>query len=650
MSTVTGNAATDRTVSLVTVIGKYFPPRTLTTGGSGTIAWTSEADENYNGSKSDDELIVIGENLKKSAKQAFNGKASFNDLWHDNETVLHDTYGVLNDTDPYDRSSADAGLAWWLLYLTGNNCDRALQLMWRSELKRDKWTSNKNYLPRTMLNMLAKRRQDNSPVYGQSVQVVKTTAPVDSVEFRTGHQFLAATQQAEYFAGCVYVLILNKIYTPDGLLLNREQFNATYGGYIFELDSCASGKTTRRAWEAFTESQAVSYPWAHGVCFKPECDPGQIVKTESSMLVNTYVPVDTPRKEGDATPFLTHIAKLLPDERDRTILISYMAACIQYKGIKFQWAPLIQGTEGNGKTLFTRCVAFAIGKKYTHWPKAADLDNKFNGWLLYALFIAVEDIYVSSHRREVIEAIKPMITGGDGLEIQLKGVDQVSADICCNFMFNSNHKDAIETNQNQRRFAIFHTAQQTVDDIKRDGMDGDYFPNLYDWLKADGYAIVANYLETYQIPDELNPATKCHRAPVTSSTESAIQSSMGDAEILITDAIDNDLLGFRGGIVWTKSAIELLRDNGKNIHTRALSRVLENIGYIKHPAADGSGRIKINGRRERFYVRRGHALSLIKNTNDLRDALHDVHGDESRGSRGRVGAASNVFSAPPQTQ
>jgi hypothetical protein len=66
------------------------------------------------------------------------------------------------------------------------------------------------------------------------------------------------------------------------------------------------------------------------------------------------VPINTPRKAGDAGPFLRHLAKLLPDERDRSILLAYMAASIQHKGVKFQWAPLIQGAEGNGKTLLTR--------------------------------------------------------------------------------------------------------------------------------------------------------------------------------------------------------------------------------------------------------------------------------------------------------
>ncbi|WP_236470083.1 primase-helicase family protein, partial [Escherichia coli] len=126
---------------------------------------------------------------------------------------------------------------------------------------------------------------------------------------------------------------------------------------------------------------------------------------------NAYVPVTVASVPGDVTPFLTHLAKLLPVERDRDILLSYMAACVQYKGVKFKWAPLLQGVEGNGKTLFTLCVMEAVGSRYSHMPPAQEIGEKFNAWLFDKIFIGVEDIYVPEQKLELIETLKPMITG-----------------------------------------------------------------------------------------------------------------------------------------------------------------------------------------------------------------------------------------------
>ena len=446
-----GNVDTDCSTALTSVVARYFPA-TAQSEPEQPVALGPRPD--WNGPVNDDELLERAL-ASRGARSVFGASASFVDLWEANEETLGGYFPDPGGLRAYDASSADAALAQHLAFWTGCDLQRMQRLMMRSGLVRDKW-NRPDYLPRTIAYAVSQQKD----VYNQGA------SEQQAENIRAGYQFLSGQQQLEYFKGCVYVQSLHKALIPSGDLLKPEQFRATYGGYIFALDS-ANDKTTKNAWEAFTESQVVRQPRAQGVCFRPRLKPGEIIEEENRTLVNTYVPVYPERIEGDPAPFLDHLARVLPDETDRVILLSYMAACVQYRGYKFQWAPLLQGTEGNGKTLFTRCVAYAIGRRYTHYPKASDLDNKFNGWLLNKLFIGVEDIYVPDHRREVLETLKPMITGGDGLEIQFKGADQVTADICANFMLNSNHKDAIQKTQSDRRFAVFFTAQQTAADLRQ---------------------------------------------------------------------------------------------------------------------------------------------------------------------------------------
>lgn len=478
--------------------------------------------------------------------------------------------------------------------------------------------------------------------------VTQAADPLGNVEngpqIVAGHQYLGATLQLEHFAGCVYIQDLHRVFTPSGSLLKSEQFNATYGGYVFQLDETGD-KTTRKAWEAFTESQIVRYPKAEAMCFRPELPVGSLVKEEGRVLVNTYVPIETPRTQGDATPFLTHLAKVLPNVEDRNILLAYMAACVQHKGVKFQWAPLLQGAEGNGKTLFTRCVAFAVGKRYTHYPKASQLDSNFNGWMVGKLFYGVEDIYVPDHKSDVIEALKPMITGGDGLEIEKKGVDQITADICGNFIFNSNHRDAIRKTRNDRRFAVFYTAQQSAEDVTRDGMDGDYFPNLYGWLKTGGYAIVNELLTSYQIPGELNPATHCHRAPKTTSTDEAITASLGGIEQEILEAIDEGRPGFAGGWVSSMALERLLQGlrAERSIPHNKRRDLLISLGYDWHPALKG-GRVnnfvQIDNGKPRLFVKDGHIARNLTSPAEVARVYQEAQGAPAAAT----GKAVEVFS------
>lgn len=456
-------------------------------------------------------------------------------------------------------------------------------------------------------------------------ELIETITPVESAsnplgindepEYLTGLQFLHRDQQIELFAGCVYVQDLHQVFTPSGSFLKPEQFNATYGGYTFAMDD--SGKReTRKAWEAFTESQLVRYRKAETTCFRPDLKPGAFVDIEGRTAINIYVPVQTRRVQGDVTPFLTHLSKVLPIESDRAILLAYMAACIQHKGIKFQWAPLIQGVQGNGKTLFSRCVGFAIGQRYTHKPRAEQITEKYNEFLYKTLFIGVEDIYVPDHKINMIEVLKPMITD-DRQEIRGMGVAGTMKEVCCNFIFNSNHKDAIRLTRSDRRYAVFYSAQQARDDLQRDAMGGDYFPNLYRWLREqDGYAIVAEYLENYPIPASLNPATDCHRAPDTSSTNEAVEASLGGVEQEIIEAIEQGRPGFAGG--WISSiAIEHLLNNlrmQRSIPQNKRKQMLEEMGYMWHPALNKgrvNNHIMIDQGKPKLYIKEGHpALNL----------------------------------------
>lgn len=605
-----GAADAPQSANIAGVIDRYFPPRE--SQAVDFEGWTDAPVEGYQGFD-DDETLINKALASKSASSVFGNRATFAQLWAADEDALALAYPDERGRT-YDASSADAGLAQHLAFWTGNNCERIREIMQRSKLVRDKW-DREDYLVRTIERAVGMQKD----VYaGGAIKEVSVETLVAQPVRRTGYQLLDATTQIDYFKDCVYIQDMHRVFMPDGSLLKPEQFNAVMGGYVFALDDIAD-KTTRKAFEVLTESQAVRFVKAHATTFKP-CSPrGAIIEQDGRRLLNTYVPVDVDKTPGDVTPFLQHLAKVLPAQGDQDILLSYMAACVQHQGTKFQWAPLLQGTEGNGKTLFTRCVAHAVGKRYTHYPKAMDIDNKFNGWLMDKIFIGVEDIFVPDNRREVLETLKPMITGGDGLEIQLKGVDQITADICANFMLNSNHKDAIRKTRNDRRFAVFFTAQQSEADIERDGMSGDYFPDLYDWLRSGGYAAVAHYLSTYDIPDRLNPATRCHRAPDTSSTEEAISFGLGAIEQEVLEAIEEGRTGFAGG--WVSSVhLDLLLESkrmSRAVPPNKRRDLMITLGYDWHPAlTNGRANNPILcdfGKKSRLYVAAGHeSLSLDK--------------------------------------
>lgn len=678
MATATGYEGTDCTAMLPQLVATYFPP-TSSDGFSDLADWTTDPVPEWDGTS--DNVALIESALKsRSAAATFGGGITFEDLWTCNVDRLARVFPS-STGGSYDGSSVDASLAQHLAFWTGKNCERMEVLMRESALVREKW-DREDYLPRTILRACSLQTdvygQKTAPIH--SVETVKLhgaspkqvafaeeirTAALNTVAsynpegaailaqetsasvftnnpratpeeliamltpnplrvavvsptLKMGYQFLGPSQQIDHFKGCTYVRSAHRVFIPNGDMLKPDQFNVVYGGFVFQIDDSGK-KTTKKAWEAFTESQVVAYPTADDLWFRPNMPSGALIPHEGKVYLNTYVPVITERRSGDVSPFLTHVAKLLPDERDRTILLSYMAACVQHIGVKFQWCPLIQGVEGNGKSLLTRCVSFAIGKRYTHFPPAQEIGEKFNGWLFTNLFIGVEDIFVPTHKQDLIEVLKPMITG-ERIGKRVMNQDQSMGDNYANFILNSNHRNAIPQSDNGRRWCIFYTAQQEASDLKRDGMDGSYMVLLYKWLDAGGYAIVNDYLRSYQIPPEFNPAVDCHRAPTTSSAEEVKVHSAGVVDQSVQEAINEGYVGMMGGWVSSIALSRLLEEKRYNLSVPENKRrdLMKRLGYDYHPGLGKDGRtnsitgIDGAGKKPRLYIKEGSGLELIE--------------------------------------
>lgn len=592
-----GNAAYDCSAGIAAVVAKYFQrgdddPK--------PAEWSIAPVPEWRGSTDDDELIRRMLN-SKSAAAVFGARATARDLWDANGAVLAKAWPDPNRL--FDCSSADAALAQHLAFWTGKDCARMLRLMRRSQLLRPKWDRD-DYLQRTILNAVGMQREVciDKPLPSQPIPSA-VAAPIAT------STYLMPDAQLAFFQGCIYIADVNRILVPGGTMYNKERFDVMYGGMSFVMDM-ENAKVNTSAWDCFTNSKAIKFPKAHTVAFKPNRLPGDVWQDGETVIANTYWPITVPSKAGNPRPFLEHMEKLLPDPNDRAILLAYMAAVVQHKGIKFQWAPLVQGTRGNGKTLLSRCLVHAIGRGHCHTPKASEISEKYNDWLENKIFIPVEDIYVPHEKQEVLELLKPMITS-DWQEIRGMAKDKLSRFICANFMLNSNHRDAIRMTEDNRGIAVFYTAQQTVSDLRRWGMDGDYFPNLYDWLNRDGYAIVTDFFQNYTIPAALNPARDCHRAPRTSSTSAAIRESLGSVEQEILAAIAEERPGFKGGWISMHFVDRLMIElNLARTITRNRRReIVEEMGYIRHPGIPNGqtlNSVSPDGAKSALYIKEGH--------------------------------------------
>ena len=656
-----GDVFTDHTDTLPNFIAQYFPTTApLIANGEWSIGPVAD----WNG-PADDDALLEKMLANVSPRQMFGGKLRVAELFHANEAKLASAFPPNKPDDPYDRSSADMALANHLAFWTGRDCERMERLMRRSALARDKWEQRPDWLRDTILNAArsttsvysanrampwraevagapesagqggAVARSVAEAIKAQEQPLAPTGKPWDSMTPEEQAEALPARDNpppgttigtAEMIAmwrGFMYVEDVHMILGPDGIARDQKRFDARYGGLLFVKD-IESAKPCASAWDAFIDNQAYRFARVRGMRFDPLHEPGAIIDVGGQLFANSYKPKQVAMIEGDALPFVDHVFKLLPNGDDALIYLSSCAGQIQHRGHKPRWCPLLQGAPGNGKSTVSKVMAFCVGDGYWSSPKAKELASRFNGWAEGVLLVIVEDVYSHGNAGDILEVLKPMITE-EALEIERKGVDKVMRHCPFGMLLNSNHRDAIRKTDDDRRFAIFYTAQQCKADLARDGLTTEYFQQLNHWLEAEnGFAIAHHYLAHFAIPERYDFTKGALIAPLTTSLPDSLLESEGFVEQELRERIEEGKPGFAGGWISGDALKAMLSELGGRRTMSRTKRVamLKSMGYILHPALkEGRPTHALpDGTRPQLFVRYDLPAASLLNAPEIRAA------------------------------
>lgn len=641
---VAGSVLTECTKPLAAFLAEFFPENPEPEHG---VEWTTAPVASWRG-PTDDAQLIARAIRSHSLGAVFGGKASFGDLWRADAEILAKVFPSQNSHSSWDGSAADQALANHLAFWTGNDCERMLRLMWQSGLVRDKW-HRADYLPRTILGATGTQRE----WYVEKEQPVPSLPPVEAAvpappgvpppptvpnpppgtvaiemavpappasaekplkpgELPPVGEYCSIHMMRQIFDGYCYVQDIHAIQLPDGSTTTKERFDSTFGGPLYAMTADGQ-KPTKSAWDAYTLSEIYRFPRVETQYFKPGEATGTIRVREGRREINSYRVADVRRVKGDPSPFLDLVNRMLPQGQDAHILLCYLAACCQNLGKKFSWAPFIQGTKGNGKTTIGQVLEYCMSLRYTHWAKSDQIGEKFNSFLVEKLLVIVDEMY-SDDTRELQEALKLLVTA-KRMEIRAMQTDKVMKEVCFNMLLFSNHQNGVRIDIDERRYAPLFCAQQSKADKLRDGLTKPYFIALHRWLDADGYAIVYDYLMSFEITDEFNPATSCIEAPVTTSTEHAATASLGGVEQELVEAVKQEHDGFRNGWISSQAVDFLLVRCGKDkaIPRNARKNLVMSLGYIPHPSLGPEGMLGVpmpDGARPRLYVLKGHPWAV----------------------------------------
>ncbi|MCP3657207.1 MAG: hypothetical protein GY766_20330, partial [Herbaspirillum sp.] len=307
--------------------------------------------------------------------------------------------------------------------------------------------------------------------------------------------------------------------------------------------------------------------------------------------LNTYrrrgiTPCESLDDDGQAVVdlFLKHIAWTFPNKSDQDIVLDWMAHVYQNPGQRVNWALLIWGVQGSGKTLLFNILQRVIGIENTKDVSPSSLKTDYNDWAVGGIVGCIEEIRISGQNKwAVMDIMKPAITN-DFLAINPKGKTSYSgAPNFCSYMMLTNHQDAIPVNDSDRRFCVLFSAHNDTEAMESDhgGSEGlaEYFRALFDGCVNRRPDAMARFLADYQISANFDHKG---RAPRTEAFREMLEANTSDEKALINEMIEDhgsDVLCSEMICVTELKAQVVLNADGDLPYGRALGQLLREMGY-----------------------------------------------------------------------
>lgn len=254
--------------------------------------------------------------------------------------------------------------------------------------------------------------------------------------------------------------------------------------------------------------------------------------------LNSYVPSRLKRVPEGTTDIVKrikgHIAHLLPDEREQDLVINYLAHNVQYPGEKIQWAIVLQGVQGDGKSLLAEMMQHVLGKNNVRTMNVQTLESPFTGWATGQCMTFIEELKLDNFRKyEVLNNLKPYISNPI-VEETKKGKDPRTVINTTNYFALTNFKDAIPIDSTDRRYCVLFSQWQSKDALEEwMNKNPGYYPDLYDAMRKHTGEIL-DWLLNVHIPEEFFSLT---RAPHTTAKAKMEELSKSPAVLALEDAL-----------------------------------------------------------------------------------------------------------------
>lgn len=409
-------------------------------------------------------------------------------------------------------------------------------------------------------------------------------------------EFCEKALKGEMPTGWGYVIETQRFHNmKTALMLTKDQFSDKYAA-DYEKGKAADKVLKMRCFPRYD---------------RPIYRPNHIKVFEDKGIsyLNLWEPGGVAQVKGDANPFYDHIRYLLPDEKEQGILLDWLAFNVRYPEIKMTWSILLQGTHGIGKSYLCEVMGLLLGHHNIKQVSNETIKLQWTDYMRNASVVFIHEI-MTRGRLDVSNRLKNFITDNT-VDINIKGMPIYEQPNLVNFMFFTNHTDAILIEKSERRYCVFYSPAKKQSES--------YYTNLFEWTKENAGEIF------YQLQqrDLSNFNPKGH-APHTAARDQMIDETLAPIESWIVEGIEENSYPFNRDVINTKMIALNAPKYVRGATPKGVVKILKKI------EATSLGQFNVMGSRIRLWCVR----NKLKWTNQDHDAVVAEYLDDK----------SNVFS------
>ena len=312
---------------------------------------------------------------------------------------------------------------------------------------------------------------------------------------------------------------------------------------------------------------------AETLAYEPGKPPG-LIAVEKKHVINAWAPSDIKPKEGDPQPFLDFMERLIPDPKDRSETLRWMATLIAKPDVRMLYGLLlVSETQGVGKTtLGEKILAPLVGMHNVSFPTERQItDSAFNSWAVHKRLAIVNEIYAGQSRK-AYDNIKSYVTD-QKLTVEEKYQKPYEVNNWLHLFACSNSSRALRLAFSDRRWFV----PRVTEDVQ----PIEYWVAFNQWLVDGGLSVVAAWAQEF-VAQQGKVVTGAH-APWSLAKQEMIEEGMSPGERLVADTLDCIREQANGAdvIILDTDLVQLIKDR---VHDGRHSDKLEKPSTIRKVA------------------------------------------------------------------